>query len=72
MTSEMLVFLRRVFPGHPGIERIFIMTNKTDRELDLENLQQLQNAGKIDDDINLEEIADKLPKWRKNNYSTDS
>ena len=36
----------------------------TIRELDLENLKQLQKAGKIDKDEDLEKIADRLPEWR--------
>lgn len=37
----------------------------TERELDIENLKQLQTEGKIRKGANLEIIADLLPKWRK-------
>lgn len=40
------------------------MTSKTERQLDLENLKKMQKAGEIGQDVNLEEIANNLPKWR--------
>lgn len=33
------------------------MADKTEREFDLENLEQLQKESKIDQDVDLEEIA---------------
>lgn len=47
------------------------MIGKTERQLDLENLQQLQKAGKIDKEVNLEEIVGILPKWRKSSEPED-
>lgn len=43
------------------------MTN----ELDLENLKNLQEHGKIKARENLEEIADQLPAWRKSEAAYD-
>lgn len=41
------------------------MADKTEREFDLENLEQLQKESKIDQDVDLEEIASLL-RFRRN------
>ena len=48
----------------------WIATNVT-KDKDLENLEKMQKAGEIGQDVNLEEIIDKLPKWRKSNKQKD-
>lgn len=47
------------------------MGNQTERELDLENLKQLQEQGKIENGEDLEKIADQLPAWRESDYWED-
>lgn len=38
--------------------------DKIQHKFDLENLKKMQKAGEIGQDVNLEEIASILPKWR--------
>ena len=47
------------------------MENQTERELDLENLKQMQEQGKIEKDKDLEKIADQLPEWRESEETQD-
>lgn len=47
------------------------MLTKTERELDLENLKQLQEDGKIEQGVNIEHVADQLPVWRESDYWKD-
>lgn len=51
-----------------GLEK---MERQTERQLDLENLKNLQEEGKIDKDKNLDKIAAQLPSWRDSEDSQD-
>ena len=50
-----------------GLEK---MEQQTERELDLENLKQLQEDGKIDEGVNIEHVADQLPSWRESDETS--
>ena len=47
------------------------MLTKTEFEKDLENLRKLQEDGKIDEGVNIEQVADQLPSWRESDYWKD-
>lgn len=58
----------RNFHKELGLEK---MEQQTERELDLENLKQLQEDGKIDEGINIKHVADQLPVWRESDETSD-
>ena len=58
----------RNFHKELGLEK---MEQQTERELDLENLKQLQEDGKIDEGVNIKHVADQLPAWRESDETSD-
>lgn len=47
------------------------MLNKKDHELDVANLKMMQNAGKLNADVDVQKFADAVAKWRKSDNAYD-